>query len=98
MRNGFCITAKDCMRLREMFAHLRCTNNLAQIDVHPSVATDQMTVVCLAIFQLNQLWTKQTKQIMHFFYSEIAYASVGKVFAVFVRLTYHWMALGGFQQ
>lgn len=39
----------------EFVAIFGCANNLSQVDIHPRVATDQVTVVCLAVLQLHKL-------------------------------------------
>lgn len=39
-----------------------CADDLSQVDVHPVITADQVPVVGLSIFQLNQLKSKRTIQ------------------------------------
>lgn len=75
--------------------YLRGANNFPQIDIHPCVATDQMTVVCFAIFQFHQLIFGKESTLFTYLIQLRGEFGAREIFDCF---TYHWMALGGFQQ
>lgn len=66
--------------------NLWCADDFAQIDVHPCVATDQMSIVCFTVLQFNQL--KSIRSINRETNANVVIKNID---------TYHWMALGRFQ-
>ena len=47
------------MTLTAGCAYSGCADNVAQVDVHPSVAVHQVPIVRLSVLQLHQLHTDQ---------------------------------------
>lgn len=53
-------TLKSCRPVKEskVKAHLRGTNNFSQMDVHPSITVDQMSIIGFSILKFHQLKNK----------------------------------------